>query len=265
MRELERRVTRLGCCLMDSDPEELSWARRNRAKSLGVSLLIQLLLLSAAVVVPLLAGEKLLARRMDAPYVHVFGVPKPLPTDAGERGNHGAKPDQPPKPIKGPLPIVQPVRIPERIVEFMEAPEIPRSGLPLGSRTGGPIGDPNGILGLPADSGDRGASLIAPKAPTTPRIIKRGGDVQAALLIHKVDPRYPPLARQMRLEGEVRLRAIIATDGTVRELQVESGHPLFFPETLAAVAQWRYRPTLLNGLPVEVDTVITVTFKLRRE
>ncbi len=88
--------------------------------------------------------------------------------------------------------------------------------------------------------------------------------MQAAKLIHKVEPRYPPLAVQTRREGNVELRAIIARDGTVQNLEVVSGHPLFVQASLDAVRQWRYQPTLLSGEPVEVQTYITVMFRLSR-
>jgi protein TonB len=86
--------------------------------------------------------------------------------------------------------------------------------------------------------------------------------VKEALLIHRVEPHYPALARQMRLEGTVRLHAIIGIDGAVRELEVESGHPLLARAAREAVLQWRYRPTRLNGEPVEVETTIEVIFEL---
>jgi TonB family protein len=81
-------------------------------------------------------------------------------------------------------------------------------------------------------------------------------------LVRKVNPAYPPLAKQARISGEVHLSAIIAADGTVKKLEVISGHPLLVPPALEAVKQWVYQPTLLNGNPVDVKTEITVTFTL---
>jgi len=86
--------------------------------------------------------------------------------------------------------------------------------------------------------------------------------VQAARLVNKVTPLYPPLARQTRISGTVRLHAIIGKNGGVEQLQVVSGHPLLVQSALDAVRQWRYQPTLLNGDPVEVDTEIDVVFSL---
>jgi protein TonB len=101
-----------------------------------------------------------------------------------------------------------------------------------------------------------------PKPRPAPHRIHSGGEVEEALLVHRVEPRYPTLARQIRLEGTVRLHAVIGVDGSVRELEVESGHPLLARAAREAVLQWRYRPTRLNGEPVEVDTTITVIFEL---
>jgi protein TonB len=103
----------------------------------------------------------------------------------------------------------------------------------------------------------------APPKPTQSRI-KVGGNVTAARLQNKVTPVYPPLARQTRIAGTVRLHAIIAKDGTVQQLEVMSGHPLLVQAALDAVRQWRYQPTLLNGEPVEVDTTVDVIFSLNQ-
>jgi len=86
--------------------------------------------------------------------------------------------------------------------------------------------------------------------------------VQSAKLVNQVAPVYPPLARAARISGTVHLHAIIAKDGTVESLEVESGHPLLVQAALQAARQWRYEPTLLNGAPVEVDTYIDVLFAL---
>ena len=88
--------------------------------------------------------------------------------------------------------------------------------------------------------------------------------MQAAKLMNKVQPLYPPLARQTRISGTVRLHAIIAKNGTVEQLEVISGHPLLVQSALDAVRQWKYQPTTLNGEAVEVDTTIDVIFSLNQ-
>ena len=81
-------------------------------------------------------------------------------------------------------------------------------------------------------------------------------------LIHRVQPEYPQLARQARIQGPVILRAIINRDGRIENLQVLSGHPMLVQAAIDAVRQWRYRPYLLNDQAVEVETQITVNFTL---
>ncbi|MEZ5397045.1 MAG: TonB family protein [Bryobacterales bacterium] len=100
-----------------------------------------------------------------------------------------------------------------------------------------------------------------PPAPSGP--VKVSAGVQAARLIHRVEPVYPPLAKQARISGPVRLRAVIAAGGTVEYLQVVSGHPLLINAAVDAIKQWRYRPTMLSGRAVPVTTEIEVNFVLR--
>src|SRR5258708_16027639 len=103
-----------------------------------------------------------------------------------------------------------------------------------------------------------------PKAGSvaTPQRIRVGGNVQTANLIQKVDPVYPQLALQARVQGTIRFTAIIGKDGRVSNLQLISGHPLLVQAAQDAVRQWLYRPTLLNGEPVEVVTQINLPFTL---
>ncbi len=81
-------------------------------------------------------------------------------------------------------------------------------------------------------------------------------------LVHRVQPEYPPLARSARIQGSVELSALISKQGTIENLQVRSGHPMLVSAAVNAVRQWRYRPYVLNGEPVEVETQITVNFIL---
>ncbi len=83
------------------------------------------------------------------------------------------------------------------------------------------------------------------------------------MLLNRVEPIYPVLPKQIHREGRVELRAIIATDGTIQSLEAAGGDPMFFQSALDAVRQWRYRPTILNGIPVEVETRITVIYTLQ--
>ena len=95
--------------------------------------------------------------------------------------------------------------------------------------------------------------------------VRIGGNVAAAKLVKKVQPAYPLPALQGRIQGVVKLHAIIGRDGTVTQLEVISGHPLLLQAALDAVRQWTYQPTLLEGKPVEVDTEIDVIFQLAEQ
>jgi protein TonB len=81
-------------------------------------------------------------------------------------------------------------------------------------------------------------------------------------LMLRVQPLYPPLARQARIQGQVVIRAVISRNGMIENLQVLSGHPMLVQAAIDAVKQWRYRPYFLNGEPVEVETQVTVNFLL---
>ena len=95
-----------------------------------------------------------------------------------------------------------------------------------------------------------------------PRVVKVA-QIDPGMLVYRVEPRYPTLAIQTHREGRVELRAMIATDGSIESLQIVVSDPLFNQSALEAVQQWRYRPTLLNGQAVRVDTYITVFYKMQ--
>jgi protein TonB len=86
--------------------------------------------------------------------------------------------------------------------------------------------------------------------------------VEAASLTNKVTPIYPPIAKTAHVSGTVVLHAIISKDGSIQELQYVSGPPLLMKSAMDAVKEWKYKPTMLNGDPVEVDTTIDVVFTL---
>jgi len=82
------------------------------------------------------------------------------------------------------------------------------------------------------------------------------------MVIKKIEPKYPEIARAVRIQNSVLLDAIISKEGTIENLQVESGHPMLIPTALDAVKQWVYRPYFVSGQAVEVETKIIVNFKL---
>jgi protein TonB len=127
------------------------------------------------------------------------------------------------------------------------------------------IADPQSIPGSPEGTFDSNRVATAPATPVAnPRPIRVSSGVLAARRIHTVQPEYPTIARMIHLAGTVQLRAIIATDGSVRNLEVVSGNPILAKAAVDAVRQWRYQPTLLSGKPVEVETVITVQFRMNQ-
>lgn len=164
-----------------------------------------------------------------------------------------------------------PDRIPVRIDMPEDAPpQIAGSGVMGGVAGGQEGGVPDSVIGsildaVPAAPPVRPSEVPRPAATQpTPAPIKRirGGNVNPAEPVFRPDPVYPTLARQMRVSGVVELLGVIGIDGRMKELRVVSGHPLLARAALEAVQKWVYKPTRLNGEPVEVEAPITVTFHL---
>jgi protein TonB len=163
-------------------------------------------------------------------------------------------------------PFVIPARVPVGVAMIEDGPEMMLAQAP--SLTGG--GGPEGIVGGMNVPGAGRVPVITAAPPVEKRKdpqhetkpLRIGGDVMEAKLMKRIMPVYPPLARQARISGTVRLEGVIARDGHVVNLQVHSGHPLLIGAAVDAVRQWVYRPTLLNGQPVEVIAPIQVHFTL---
>lgn len=182
-------------------------------------------------------------------------------------------PPPPPPPAKAPPRIqVHPVTmaqlmkaptvIPKKIAQIKDQPIQQATGVVGGVVGGVPGGQAGGVIGGVIGGVTGGPPPPPPPKPKTPQRIRVGGQVEAAKLIYHPQPQYPPLAKMARIQGTVRLEAVIAKDGTIQDLKVLSGHPLLVKSALDAVKQWRYQPTLLNGQPVEVVTEIDVNFTL---
>jgi TonB family protein len=101
--------------------------------------------------------------------------------------------------------------------------------------------------------------IMALRAPERVRVSQ---GISRSLLIKKVNPKYPEDARQARIQGQVVLQATIDKEGNVAEVNLVSGHPLLAPEAIKAVKQWKYKPYLLDGIPMMVETQIIVNFTL---
>lgn len=250
-------------CLVDADPARQGQARRRRAVSLGVSLGLQGLMLGAIVVAPLLltAKDPRLEWRTVVPAPPYGSSPPKAAAEERGRAHLPAKPMPSSQDV-----IFTPPNIPQHIADGEAATQVTGKPGDGKSQDGGiPGGHDRGLI---PGFGERGPAWIPldPPPPATPEQTKRmrvHTSLSEAMLVHRVQPRYPELARRVRLETIVELRAVISREGRVQELEVVSGNPLFYEETLRAVQQWRYRPTLLNGEPVEVETRIRVVFQLR--
>lgn len=157
-----------------------------------------------------------------------------------------------------------PSRIPQKVQMIREEeapPPMPATGGVVGGVPGGiPGGQLGGVIGGIVSATSNAA---VPKfVPVIPQRVRISQGVTRGLLIQKIEPQYPPLARAARVQGDVVLTAIIDANGQITNLQLQSGHPMLVPAAIAAVRQWRYKPYLLNGQPVEVETTITVIFSL---
>jgi protein TonB len=155
-----------------------------------------------------------------------------------------------------------PTKIPQKIKMIQEdeaPPAMASSGVVGGVPGGVPGGSMNGVIGGLISATNSTAMVPKMAAPTRVRV---SSGVSTGLLIRKVPPTYPPLARQARIQGVVILQAQISKTGDIQNLQLISGHPMLAPAAIEAVKQWKYKPYLLNGEPVEVDTQVQVNFTL---
>ena len=202
------------------------------------------------------------------PLIFSEGLPKLRLTTIG--APIGAPPGRPPegarhasgrmRPIAHPFQIVAPPSIPPTIQQGGDEIPIPNVDGCVGCSPGGTgvPGIQNPIVG--AVGNEISVAPPPPPKPTAPP--PRVSRMMEGNLIYKPQPLYPPIARAGRIQGEVVLRAIISKSGTIENLEAMSGHPLLIPAAVEAVKRWRYRPYVLNGEPVEVETRVTVNFIL---
>jgi periplasmic protein TonB len=242
------RSTFLDVYLLEADSEVEKRARRIKRRAILISFLLEILVIVALVLMPLLGKGESIAARIFVPTV---------PYSPGS-APHTA-PQHPGSPVHPVCHFCAPPSIPNVIVTHDPTPSNILDQPPgVDSIPGAPQSD--GVIG--------GNPALQPKTqprpPAPPATVRRAvsGSVEAALLTHRVEPQYPPLARQLHREGRVELHAIIAADGSIKSLEVISGDPLFFQSAMAAVQEWHYRPTILDGAPIEVDTHITVIYTL---
>jgi len=237
-------------CMVDSDAAANKRARRLRGKALLASISLETVVIVGVLLWPL-ATLGVLSPQL---------ILTPVPPYHGEQNLRSA----PHRPSERPTPdrrnaaarlFFQPPRIPSHV------PDRADSGPPSIDEIGEVIGQPGSAAWVPGGSENGPGSPIArPEPKSKPRMVSLG--LMDASLVHRVQPEYPRIATLTRLSGTVLLRAVIGTDGEVHEIEVLSGNPILAEAARTAVRQWRYRPTLLDGQAVEVETQITVNFVL---
>jgi periplasmic protein TonB len=229
--------------------------KTKRPAATAVSLALQSALVAGLAALPLLYTEalpKVSLTSLVAPGPPA-GPPAPARPEVARRAARPRASDMVGQKLRAPQ------AIPQRIAHIEESeapvPEIPPSGPGVPGGTGPAEGNAlNAIVNLTPPA-------VAPK-PSVSSPLRVSQGVAQGFLVHQVKPVYPPLARQARIQGTVLLQAIIGKDGSIDRLRLVSGHPMLAPAAIEAVRQWRYRPYMLNGAPVEVETEITVNFVL---
>ncbi len=217
---------------------------------------LQIALVGVLVLIPLLFTEALPKTQL-----MTFLVAPPPP------------PPPPPPPAATPIKVVKiiqtdivngqlrtPTKIPEK-VQMIKEEEAPPPVSTMAGVVGGVPGAAGGQMGGVIGGIINSTPIAVPKV-ATPQRVRVSQGVTQGLLIRKIQPTYPPLARQARIQGSVLLQAEISKDGSIQNLRLISGHPMLAPAAIEAVKQWRYKPYILNGEPVEVETQITVNFTL---
>jgi protein TonB len=232
--------------------------KTNKPWTVFFSMLFQLAFLGILILIPLIYTEALPKTMMATMLTAPPPPPPPPPPPAAVQVVHV----KPQAHLMDAGKLMQPKVIPKDIKIIKEDAEPDMNAGMAGGVPGGVAGGSmGGVLG--GVIGGMGGAPPPPR-PRQTGPLRVGGNVQAARIINRVQPMYPPLARQTRISGTVRLHAIIGKDGTIQQLEVISGHPLLQQAALDAVRQWRYQPTLLNTEPVEVDTTIDVIFSLNQ-
>jgi protein TonB len=241
-----------------------------RPMPIVVACLSEALLIGTVALVPLLfvqsLPERALFNALTLVAVPSAPPPPPPPMIATARPKVAAVPRK-----FNPEALVSPVVVPKEVAIINEAPVIEMDAVQGGV--------PGGIPGMTGAGGGNGifshALSTAPPppppavkiatAPPPPAPVKQivvGGDVEAAMLLQRIPPVYPKLALEAHIRGSVILKAVIGTDGRIKDLTAMSGHPMLVEAAIKAVRGWVYKPTILDGAPAEVKTTIEVRFNL---
>ncbi len=235
---------------------ETSWAQRTRRGWTTLSSFgLQALIIGALLTIPLLRTIGVpLARTVSTP-ITMGRRPDPGPVRSAEHFHSSVVEIVP---YHGR--IMAPTRIPGTIARGADNAASDAYGDDRFPADIGPSFGPPTDIPMPIS----GTHPVMPKPPTATKPTFKTSTMLQGSLIRRVEPSYPPLARAARIQGPVVLEAIIGKDGTMQHLQLVSGHPMLVPAALEAVQQWRYRPYILNGEAIEVETQITVNFILAK-
>ena len=233
---------------------ESNWDNRShRGWTTLASFAMQTLAVGILLTLPLIYTEGL-------PKLRLMTIGAPIGPSAGRPTEGARRESGRVRPMAHPFQIVAPPSIPPTVEQGSDEIPIPDVDPCTGCVPGGP-GIP-GIHNPVIDSFGNSPPVVPlppPKPSAPPPRVSR---IMEGNLIYKPQPIYPGPARSMRVQGAVVLRAIISKAGTIENLEALSGHPLLIPAAIEAVKQWRYRPYVLNGEPVEVETRVTVNFIL---
>ena len=240
----------------DSLIESGNKLKTKRGGTTTIAFLFQIGLIGVLVLIPLLFTEAL-PKALQATLLVAPPPPPPPPPPPAAAPVHVVKQVQTDI-INGQLRT--PTKIPDK-VQMIKEDEAPPPMMATGVVGGVPGGVPGGQMGGVLGSIISSTSAPVPKV-ATPQRVRVSQGVTSGLLLRRVNPTYPPLARTARIQGKVLLQAQISKSGDIQNLQVISGHPMLIQSALDAVKQWKYRPYLLNGEAVEVDTTIEVNFTL---
>src|SRR5277367_4263128 len=230
--------------------------KTKRGMTTTLSFVFQMVLVGILVLIPLLFTEALPKTQL---MTFLVAPPPPPP---------------PPPPAAAVVKIVKvvqtdivngelkaPTKIPKKI-EMIKEDEAPPPAMASTGVVGGvPGGVPGGSMGGVIGSVLSSTPVAVPKI-AVPQRVRVSAGVTSGLLVKRIQPNYPPLARQARIQGVVVLQAQISKEGSIENLQLISGHPMLAPAAIEAVKQWKYKPYLLNGEPVEVETQVQVNFTL---
>jgi protein TonB len=235
--------------------------KRRRGVATVLSFMFQCLLLGTLLIVPLLFTDVLPKQQLLT--FLVAPPPPPPPPPAAQAVAKVVRQIQSDLLSSGQLRT--PGRIPQKVQMIREEeapPPLPSMGGVVGGVPGGiPGGQLGGVIGG-IISQTSSLTAVPKLAVASPKRVRVSQGVTKGLLIQKIEPKYPQLALQARIQGQVLLQAIIDKEGNITELSLVSGQPLLVPAAIAAVSRWRYRPFLLNGQPIEIETTITVNFQL---